>query len=40
MSLSPAELLEAQRWRYATKAFDPSRTIPPETWAALEVPGD
>ncbi|WP_411867158.1 NAD(P)H-dependent oxidoreductase [Vulcanococcus limneticus] len=36
MSLSPAELLEVQRWRYATKVFDPGRTIPPETWEALE----
>jgi nitroreductase len=27
---------EALQWRYATKKFDASRTIPPETWAALE----
>lgn len=30
------QLLSALRWRYATKKFDPSRRIPPETWAALE----
>lgn len=32
----PTQLLEALRWRYATKAFDPTRRIPDETWAALE----
>jgi len=33
----PAPQLVGQlRWRYATKAFDPARTIPPETWQALE----
>lgn len=31
-----ATLLSALRWRYATKVFDPDRTIPPDTWAALE----
>ncbi|MBI4911555.1 MAG: NAD(P)H-dependent oxidoreductase [Acidobacteria bacterium] len=35
-ALPPARLLEAQRWRYATKKFDPARPIPPELWAALE----
>lgn len=34
--LSPAELLESLRWRYAVKAFDPERTIAPELWATLE----
>lgn len=29
-------LLDALRWRYATKAFDPARTIPDELWDALE----
>ncbi len=36
MVITPAELLEAQRWRYATKAFDPARTIPTDQWQALE----
>lgn len=34
--LSPADLLASQRWRYATKTFDASRTIPAEHWQALE----
>jgi nitroreductase len=29
-------LLQQLRWRYATKAFDPSRKIPLTDWAALE----
>jgi nitroreductase len=29
-------LTEALHWRYATKKFDPTRTIPEATWAALE----
>lgn len=29
-------LLEALRWRYATKQFDPTRKIPAELWKALE----
>lgn len=33
----PAEqLLEALRWRYAVKKFDPAREIPAATWSALE----
>ena len=35
-TLSPEALLEALRWRYATKVFDPSRIIAPEVWATLE----
>ncbi len=35
-SLSPSDLLAALNWRYATKKFDPSRTIPAEIWSALE----
>ena len=35
-SVSPAALLGALRWRYATKKFDPARKIPAETWTALE----
>lgn len=30
------QLISAQQWRYAVKAFDPARTIPAETWKALE----
>lgn len=30
------QLLDALRWRYATKSFDASRKIPAETWTALE----
>ena len=36
MPISPASLQQALQWRYATKAFDPSRSIAPETWQALE----
>jgi nitroreductase len=36
MPASPDAVLAAFRWRYATKAFDPARTIDPATWAALE----
>ena len=35
-TLEPAALLEALTHRYATKAFDPNRTIPAPTWSALE----
>lgn len=34
--LSPSQVLAALQWRYATKAFDPNKKIPPDTWAALE----
>ena len=30
------QLLDALRWRYATKMFDPARRIPADVWAALE----
>lgn len=33
---TPQQLLEAQRWRYATRVFDPTRIIPPDVWSALE----
>ncbi|MEX0588685.1 MAG: NAD(P)H-dependent oxidoreductase [Cyanobium sp.] len=36
MPISPAQLDAAMAWRYATKVFDPSRTIDNSTWAALE----
>lgn len=34
--MAPAALLAAQRWRYATKRFDPARRIPAAVWDALE----
>ena len=34
--ISHDSLLNPLHWRYATKAFDPSRKIPAEDWAALE----
>lgn len=34
--LTPTDLLEPLHWRYATKKFDPSKTISPEVWTALE----
>lgn len=35
-ALSDAALLDALRWRYAVKKFDPARKIAPALWAALE----
>lgn len=35
-SISGETLLEQLRWRYATKNFNPTRTIPAEDWRALE----
>ncbi len=35
-ALDPSALLANLQWRYATKVFDPAKTIPPETWKALE----
>jgi nitroreductase len=34
--IPPTALLTALHWRYATRKFDPNKTIEPETWAALE----
>ena len=36
MTMQPSELLAALRFRYATKAFDPARKIPADTWEAIE----
>ncbi len=36
MTIQPNDLLAALRFRYATKAFDPARKIPAETWDAIE----
>jgi nitroreductase len=35
-TLPPSRLVAALNWRYAVKKFDPAKTIPAETWAALE----
>lgn len=35
-TLTPAQLLESLRWRYAVKQFDAARRIPADTWTALE----
>ncbi len=35
-TLSPHDLLEVLSWRYATRKFDPARTIPAEAWHTLE----
>lgn len=34
--ISPATLVEALHWRYATQKFDPVKKIPDATWQALE----
>jgi len=34
--LTPDAALAQLHWRYATKKFDPTRTIPAEVWAVLE----
>lgn len=34
--ITTANLLESLQWRYATKKFDPNRTIDVEIWSALE----
>jgi nitroreductase len=34
--IPPLQLVEALNWRYATKKFDPAKTIPDDTWTALE----
>ena len=36
MSITPETLEQALNWRYATKSFDRARSIPAQTWAALE----
>ncbi|MCT0220000.1 NAD(P)H-dependent oxidoreductase [Synechococcus sp. CS-1329] len=36
MPIAAADLLDSLTWRYATKQFDSERTIPPQTWQALE----
>ena len=35
-TLAPDALLHQLRWRYATKRFDPTKKIDPDTWRALE----
>jgi nitroreductase len=36
MSQSTQQLLEALKWRYATKVFDAAKKIPADVWSALE----
>ncbi|MEB3235430.1 MAG: NAD(P)H-dependent oxidoreductase [Cyanobacteriota bacterium] len=36
MSTTPETLEQALHWRYATKSFEPGRSIPAATWQALE----
>lgn len=33
---APASVLKQLHWRYAVKQFDPTRTIPADTWGVLE----
>jgi nitroreductase len=33
---TPNAVVDALRWRYATKQFEPGKAIPDETWQALE----
>lgn len=35
-SIVPSQLLQQLQWRYATKQFDPTCSIPPDAWTALE----
>lgn len=35
-SIAPSQIIDALNWRYATKAFDATKTIPADTWKALE----
>lgn len=35
-SIPSSQLLDAMRWRYATKAFDANRKISADVWSALE----
>jgi nitroreductase len=34
--IAPSQLVQALKWRYATKRFDPAKKISDELWAALE----
>lgn len=36
MSLSPEQTLDALKWRYATKQFNPDRKILPDVWKVIE----
>lgn len=35
-TVTPESVLEQLQWRYATKRFDPTRTIPADLWQKLE----
>jgi nitroreductase len=34
--MTPEAILSALQWRYATKTFDASKTVPPALWSAVE----
>jgi nitroreductase len=36
LPIATSQIDAALQWRYAVKAFDPSRSIDPNTWACLE----
>jgi nitroreductase len=36
-TLNPANLVEVQNWRYATKMFKNGQSIPKDTWKAIET---
>lgn len=36
-AVSTVAMVDALKWRYATKAFDPAKKIPAEIWSALEA---
>jgi nitroreductase len=35
-TIPPNQLVDCLQWRYATKKFDPARSLAPEVWHALE----
>ncbi|HKW28250.1 MAG TPA: nitroreductase family protein, partial [Verrucomicrobiae bacterium] len=35
-NLNPQQLLQALKWRYATKVFDATKKIPDDIWQALK----
>lgn len=35
-TITPGGLIDQLTWRYATKLFDPAKTIPADVWSALE----
>ncbi|MGG6293482.1 NAD(P)H-dependent oxidoreductase [Leptolyngbya sp. AN02str] len=35
-AIAPQDVLQQLQWRYATKKFDPTKTIPADVWSVLE----